>query len=145
MLSATPERSFSSIASMFFGRVSSALWSVSTTSAAMPPIYNQGALAISAAHMCYQPRIFGQACLDPESGIFPSSQQWRSSCLHVSSKVSYRRGPSRTCYSRSCFRGAAHSYGSLRCRNCYRGASSGPQVPPLLTPPASPANCRKTH
>ena len=32
MVSATPERSFSSIASMFFGRVSSALWSVFTTS-----------------------------------------------------------------------------------------------------------------
>ena len=98
---------------------------------AMPPIYNQEAPAISGLHMRLQPRIFGPACLDPETGIFLSSQQWRSSCLQVSSKVSYRRGRSRTGYSRSCLRGAAHRYGSLRCRKYQPGASSGPQVIPV--------------
>ena len=83
--------------------------------------------------MRHQPRIFGPACLDPETGIFLSSQQWRSSCLQVSSKVSYRRGRSRTGYSRSCLRGAAHRYGSLRCRKYQPGASSRPQVLPVLT------------
>ena len=111
---------------------------------AMPPIYNQGAPVI-AEHRCHQPRIFGPACLDPETGIFPSSQQWRSSCLQVSSKVSYRRGRSRTVNSRSSSRGAAHRWGLLRCRNCQWGASSGPQVPPILIRPASSANCRQTY
>ena len=95
----------------------------------MPPIYNQGAPAISAVHRCHQPHIFGPPCLDPETGIFPLSQQWRSSCLPASSKVSR----SRTGYSRSCLRGTAHRYSSLRCRNCQRGASSGPQVPSLFS------------
>ena len=83
-------------------------------------------LSISAVHRRHQPRIFGPACLDPETGIFLSSQQRRSSCLQVSSKVSYRRGRSRTGYSRSCLRGATNRHGSLRCRKYQPGASSGP-------------------
>ena len=38
---------------------------------AMPPIYNQGAPAISAVQRCHQPRIFGPACLDAETEFSP--------------------------------------------------------------------------
>ena len=115
VVSATRRDPSARLPQCFFERVSSALWSVSTTSLPSPrdaPIYNQVAPAISALHIRHQPLIFGPACLDPETGIFPSSQQWRSSCLQASSKESYRRGRSRTGYSRSCLRalpiGMAH-------------------------------------
>ena len=110
---------------------------------AMPPICNQGAPAISAVHRCHQSRIFGPACLDPETGIFPLSQQRRSSCLHVFSKVSYRRGRSRTVYSRSSPWPIGAAYFIVETVN--EALLLGPQVPPLLTPPASSANCRQTY
>ena len=95
--------------------------------------------------MCHLFHILWPVLIELETGTLPSPRKQRMFCRQVSCRVFCLRRQSQTGYSRSCLQDATHRYGSLRCRNCQRGASFGPRVLPILTRLASSANCPQTH